>query len=68
MSFKLSNAIARFQDYINKILSKKLNIFVIVYLNHIFIYIENLSQNYLMDVRFFIKTKTFYQPEKISIL
>ena len=41
--FGLYNASTNFQDYINKILAKKLNIFVIVYLNHIFIYIKNPS-------------------------
>ena len=37
MFFRLSNAPASFQGYINKILSKKLDIFVIIYLNDIFI-------------------------------
>ena len=31
MSFGLSNALASFQGYINKILAKKLDTFVIVY-------------------------------------
>ena len=39
MPFRLSNALANFQDYINKILAKKLNIFGIVYLDDILIYI-----------------------------
>ena len=39
MSFRLSNIPANFQGYINKILAKKLNIFIIVYLHNIFIYI-----------------------------
>ena len=30
-------------DYINKILAKKLNIFVIIYLNDIFIYTKDLG-------------------------
>ena len=38
MPFRLSNTPASFQDYINKIFTKKLNIFVIVYLDNIFIY------------------------------
>ena len=38
MPFGLSNAPASFQGYINKILAKKLDIFVIVYLDHILIY------------------------------
>ena len=41
MSFSLSNMPASFQDYINKILAKKLNIFVLVYLDDILIYIKN---------------------------
>ena len=40
MLFGLSNALASFQGYINKILVEKLNIFIIVYLDHILIYIE----------------------------
>ena len=44
MPFGLSNAPASFQDYINKILAKNLNIFIIIYLNDIFIYIKDLGQ------------------------
>lgn len=36
MFFKISNALSSFQDYIKKILATKLNIFVIVYLDHIY--------------------------------
>ena len=43
MSFGLSNAPASFQGYINKILAKKLDIFVIVYLDNIFIYTKDLG-------------------------
>ena len=43
MLFELSNALANFQDYINKILIKKLNIFIIVYLNDIIIYTKDLG-------------------------
>ena len=43
MFFGFFNALTTFQRYINKILAEKLNIFVIVYLNNILIYIENLS-------------------------
>lgn len=46
MLFRLSNAIASFQDYINKIFAEKLDLFVIVYLDDIFIYIEETSQLY----------------------
>ena len=38
MSFGLSNALASFQSYIIKILAKKLDIFVIIYLDNILIY------------------------------
>ena len=41
MPFKLIDALAKFQSYINKILAKKLNVFMIVYLNDILIYIKN---------------------------
>ena len=44
MPFRLSNAPANFQGYINKILAKKLDIFVIVYLDDIFIYTKDPSQ------------------------
>ncbi len=37
MPFSLSNAPASFQDYINKIFAKKLDIFVMVYLDDILI-------------------------------
>ena len=42
--FGLSNAAVSFQRYINKILAKKHNIFVIFYLNEILIYTENAGQ------------------------
>lgn len=42
MPFILSNALASFQEYINKILTEKLDIFVLVYLDDILIYIEDL--------------------------
>ena len=50
MSFGLSNAPASFQGYINKILVKKLDIFVIVYLDDIFIYTEDPGQGYVKAV------------------
>ena len=43
MPFGMSNAPASFPGYINKILAEKLDIFVIVYLNNILIYIEDLG-------------------------
>ena len=51
MSFELSNAPASFRSYINNIMAKKLNIFIIVYLNDIFIYIKDLGQSQIKAVR-----------------
>ena len=50
MPFGLSKAPASFQGYINKILAKKLDIFVIVYLNHILIYTKDLDKAYVNAV------------------
>lgn len=47
MSFSLSNTPASFQRYINKILAKKLDIFVVVYLDDILIYIGDSRQPYI---------------------
>ena len=44
MFFGRSNRPASFQNYINKILTKILDIFIIDYLNDIFIYIKDPSQ------------------------
>lgn len=41
MLFKLFNILVSFQSYINKILAEKLNMFIIVYFDNIFIYIKN---------------------------
>ena len=51
MLFDFSNTLATFQEYVNKILAKKLDIFIIVYLNSILIYTENPSQLYVKAVR-----------------
>ena len=51
MPFGWSNALARFQGYIKKILAKKLDIFVIVYLDDILIYTEDLRQGHVKAVR-----------------
>ena len=45
MLFGLTNILATFQGYINKILVKKLNVFVIVYLDDIFIYTKIKEKN-----------------------
>ena len=41
MPFGLSNTLASFQGYINKILAEKLDIFVIVYLHDILVYTKD---------------------------
>ena len=51
MSFGLSNAPASFQGYVNKILAEKLDVFVIVYLDDILIYIKNAGQGHVEAVR-----------------
>ena len=51
MLFGLSNAPASFQGYINKILAKKLNIFVILYLDDILIYTNDQSRGHIEAVR-----------------
>ena len=47
MPFGLSNALASFQGYINKILSDKPNVFVILYLDHILIYTEDQGRGHV---------------------
>ena len=48
--FGLSNTLATFQRYVNKIMAEKLDIFVIVYLDNILIYIKDPSQPYIEAV------------------
>ena len=47
MLFGLSNTPTSFQRYVNKILLKKLDVFVIVYLDNILIYTENAGPNHV---------------------
>ena len=51
MLFGLTNTLITFQDYIHKILAKKLNVFVIVYLNNILIYIKNKGKKQVKAAR-----------------
>ena len=51
MLFGLFNALINFQDYINKFLAKKLNIFITIYLDNIFIYTEDQGRGYMEAVR-----------------
>ena len=41
MSFRLINASAMFQTYINNVLREHLNMFVIIYLDDILVYLKN---------------------------
>ena len=50
MPFGLTNAPATFQNYINKIFAKKLNVILIVYLDDIFIYTEDERKNHVQTV------------------
>lgn len=51
MLFGFSNTLVSIQGYINKILVKKLDIFMIVYLDNIFVYTKNLNQPHMEAVR-----------------
>ncbi len=51
MPFGFSNAPASFQGYINKILSKKFDISVVVYLDDILIYTKNPGQPHVEAIR-----------------
>ena len=50
MLFKLINAFATFQTYINNVLRKHLNMFIIIYLNNILVYLKN-KKNYKKHVK-----------------
>ncbi len=49
MPFGLSNTPISFQGYISKILDKKLDIFVVLYLDNILIYTEDLEQAHVKN-------------------
>ena len=55
MRFGLSNAPASYQGYINKILAKKLNVFVMVYLDDILIYTEEKGQGHIEAVQWVLE-------------
>lgn len=50
MSFNLTNILATFQDYINKILVEKVDVFIIVYLDNIVIYTKNKRKGHIQAV------------------
>ena len=47
MPLRLFKTSATFQDYVSKILGKKFDVFVIVYLNDILIYIKDSCQSHI---------------------
>ena len=55
MPFSLSNTSASFQSYINKILAKKLDIFVIVHLDDILVYTKDPNQPHIDAVRWVLE-------------
>ena len=50
MPFGLFNAPTTFQEYINKILAEKLDIFIVVYLDDILIYTKDSQQPHIKVV------------------
>ena len=54
MVFGFFNTSVTFLKYINKILAEKLDIFIIIYLNNILIYIENLDQSYIEAIHWIL--------------
>ena len=50
MPFKLIKILNTFQSYINKISIKKLDVFIIIYLNNILIYTKNKRKKYVKAV------------------
>ncbi len=47
MLFRLTNAPATFQGYINKILVEKLDVSIIIYLDNIFFYTKNEKEGHV---------------------
>ena len=62
MLFELINTPVSFQKYINKIFAKLLNIFIIVYLDNIFINIHDDGNDYIAAVRWVLE-----QPRKFLL-
>ena len=49
--FWFFNAPASFQGYVNKILAEKLDVYIILYLNNILIYIKDAGQGHMEAVQ-----------------
>ena len=55
MLFGLTNAPASFQEYINKMFAEKLDIFVIIYLDDILIYVEDDEDSHVIAVQWVLE-------------
>ncbi len=55
MLFGLSNTWASFQDYSNKIFAEKLDIFVVIYLDNILIYIKDSRHPHIEALRWVLE-------------
>ena len=55
MFFGLTNISRSFQDYVNKILAEKLNIFIIFYLNNILIDTKDLRKSHVKAIWWVLK-------------
>ena len=55
ISFRLTNAPVSFQRYIDKIFTEKLDIFIIIYLDNIFIYTDDNGDNHIAAVWWVLK-------------
>ena len=55
MPFGLTNAPASFQGFINKILAEKLDIFIIMYLDNIFIYINDDGNSHVITIQWVLE-------------
>ena len=62
MLFGLINTLVSFQGYIKKIFAKKLGIFIILYLDNIFIYIDDNGNGHIEAVQWVLK-----QPKKFLL-
>jgi hypothetical protein len=54
MPFSLTNTLATFQAYINKVLSRLVNYFIVIYLNNILIYFK-LGEDYYTYIKIVIE-------------
>ena len=60
MPFSLINTLTTFQAYINKVLSRHINYFIIIYFNNKFIYFK-LREDYYTYIRIIIKRLKKYK-------